>query len=507
MEIISQLIKNLNSLSTIFYLITSNIEPLLIKEDISNELKEMINNPEISDLVNNVMSTSSALLEKLDPIATQAKKETSNKHYPSKQIPYANFIIDEPPIVINNTDTSVQLSFDDIIKSKDIKPIKRRQPLDYTDCCPFCGAPNEYIYSNSKGKQYKCKCCESLFTIKPNYYEEITHHCPHCSTKLTLNHERNNYSVLICRNKECPFYLNNLKSLKNGEAEHLRTNTNSYKLRYTFRLFNFTFNQIKSNNSYNINSKIDINKIHHSKYTLGLILTYYVNYGLSSRKTSQILEEVHGIKISHQTIVNYAEAAAKIIEKLNETYEYDLSDTLTGDETYIKVLGKTNYVFFFSDTEKKIITSYRIFSNRDTQCAVTALYQSFNKYKVLPETMKIITDGNPIYNSAQVFFSMNDINFDLYQLIGIKNKDENSRKYRHFKQTEERLNRTYKFNYYGTNGYTTLRGANIYIVLFVCFYNFLRKHSALEQKTPIEIEELKEINLMPYKWCKLLEIA
>lgn len=211
--------------------------------------------------------------------------------------------------------------------------------------------------------------------------------------------------------------------------------------------------------------------IHHSQYSLGLILTYYVNYGLSCRKTAQILEEIHDIKISHQTIINYARAAAKLTEKLNNCYEYELTNTLTGYETYIKVNGKTNYVFFFKDTSKEIITSYRIFPKRDTLCAIKSIYKSLSKYEKVPDDLRIITDDNPIYNAAQVFFSTHDIKFDLYQVIGVKNNDEISCKYKPYKQIEERPNRTYKLNYYGTNGYGTYRGANIFMSLFVCFHN------------------------------------
>jgi len=64
---------------------------------------------------------------------------------------------------------------------------------------------------------------------------------------------------------------------------------------------------------------------------------------------------------------------------------------------------------------------------------------------------------------------MNDIKFDLHQVISISNKDEISKRYRPYKQAEERLNRTYKQNYYGTNGYGTLRNANVYMALYVSF--------------------------------------
>lgn len=51
-----------------------------------------------------------------------------------------------------------------------------------------------------------------------------------------------------------------------------------------------------------IPSRIDLSHIRHSKHVLGLALTYYINYGLSLRKTALVLYEVHDIKISHQTI-------------------------------------------------------------------------------------------------------------------------------------------------------------------------------------------------------------
>jgi putative transposase len=136
---------------------------------------------------------------------------------------------------------------------------------------------------------------------------------------------------------------------------------------------------------------------------------------------------------------------------------------------------------------------------------VTTLHETFSKYQVLPEQLNVVTDGNPIYNAAQVFFKLNDIHFDLFQVIGVKNSDDTSRTWRSFKQAEERLNRTYKFNYHGTNGYGSLRNANIYISLFVTFYNFLRRHSSLKYHRSIELDFLSSDDLMPNQWLKIMD--
>lgn len=503
MQSLPQFIQSLKSLELNIYIISTNLEPLMLNQILPVELEERLMTPEIQDGIDLMTSQLEALNQLLTPLIKPLKQQTSIKRK-QPMTGYASFKIDEPPLIKQGY--YKQLSFDDILRNteKEIKPVRRQKPFSYEGECLNCGAPNDYIYAHTK-TQNMCKVCRQTFTLKKTYHEEITHHCPHCDRKLELQHVRKDYDVMTCHNYRCSFYLENKRALKDREFNHLMINDTQYKLRYHFRLFNFTMASLKDNHRLNIQSKIDLDKIHHSKYTLGLVLTYHVNYGLSSRKTAQILKEVHGLDLTHQTVVNYAEAAASITESLNVIYPYKLSDTITFDETYIKVMGKSNYVFFGSDTSQKIITSYRIFDQRTTLNAVTTLHETFSKYQVLPDQLNVVTDGNPIYNAAQVFFKLNDIHFDLYQVIGVKNSDDTSRRWRSFKQAEERLNRTYKFNYHGTNGYGSLRNANIYISLFVTFYNFLRRHSSLKYRRPIELDFLSSDDLMPNQWLKIMD--
>ena len=110
----------------------------------------------------------------------------------------------------------------------------------------------------------------------------------------------------------------------------------------------------------------DLNKIHFDQKVLGLVLTYYVNYGLSSRKTALILRQVHGLKISHQTVINYASKVSKLVKPLVDNYPYQLTNTLSGDETYIKVRGKNQYVFFWSDPHTLISLSNLLISSKSS---------------------------------------------------------------------------------------------------------------------------------------------
>ncbi|MGL5042716.1 MAG: IS6 family transposase [Culicoidibacterales bacterium] len=292
------------------------------------------------------------------------------------------------------------------------------------------------------------------------------------------------------------------------EAVHLKTSSNQHKLRYHYRQFDFNLQSLKDH-SLVCATKVNLTKIHCDSNTLGLIMTYYINYGLSTRKTALILKQVHGITISHQTVANYAQSVASLVKPLVDSYQHkDISPTLVGDETYIKVRSKNHYVFFFSDPVSKAILSYEIFKKRDTEAACISMWNVLKKFKnAFPDDLTFITDGNPIYNAAQLFFKMQDISFDLLQVIGVSNKDELSKKYRSFKQIEERLNRTYKQNYHGTNGYHSLHSANSYMVAYVAFFNFLRPHSALNYATPLQLDCFNSSDLMPDKWIKLLHLS
>lgn len=520
MQSISQILnfkKGIENISLNLYQIQSVLNMVELLESIPNELKSILTNPELIEVVDKASENLNQLNTLLGNTGRLAKnilyKQRTSKN---KDEPYAGFKVDEKPLTgkqvgINKVMPN-SLNHEELRQAfldshnKELKPINRKSPVPYKGSCIYCNAPNEFLYNNNNGNQCKCKVCSNTFNFNHRTYDELAFYCPHCKYKLEVYHDRSNYIVYRCRNDKCSYYLNTLKLSKLNDKS-LLTVSNCEKLRYSYRAFKFTLNQVNSNDKLVFNTKISLDKAHHTPQTIGIILTLYVNYGLSSRKVSMLMKDLFNIKISHQTIMNYAEAAASLVQNLTINYKYDLGNILCGDETYIKVLGKTKYVFFFSDPVKKTITSWKIYDHRDTKNAVESILMSLNKYSKIPDDLTIITDANPIYNAAQIFLQMNDIKFDLQQVVGVTNKDEISKKYRPYKQIEERLNRTYKQNYYGTNGYQTLTSANVYMILYVTFFNFLRKHSSLEYKTPVTIEELDSTPLMCDKWVSLINMS
>ncbi|AZR74311.1 transposase [Anoxybacter fermentans] len=426
--------------------------------------------------------------------------------------PYRKLQVDQMPII----EIPEKLNFNQLLidyqnsHGKPLKPIKRHKnkkvKIPNNLVCPQCGAPHQYLYDNNGGRgQFKCKVCSCNFNFKNYYSKAAILKCPHCSKRLEKIKERKDYFIFKCKNDNCPFYLNNLASMSKEQKKRFKIAPHEFKVRYIYRQFNFDYKPLSKSSP--AIPDVDISKIHASPHTLGLILTYYVNYGLSSRNTASLMEDIHGIKISHQTVLNYAESVACLIKPFVDHYPYQLSNSFCGDETYIKVDAKWQYIFFFFDAVKKIILSYRVSPNKDTLSAIKAIDDVLSKLKTIPDNLSFVVDGNPIYFLAQQYFAQYGIYFDINQVIGLTNEDPISAEYRPLKQIIERLHRTFKANYRSTHGFKSLDGSVTFAVLFTAYFNFLRPHSALENSVPVVIPELNDLPHMPARWSKLIQMA
>lgn len=426
--------------------------------------------------------------------------------------PYQKLQVDELPIIETLQKLDYQILLKEYLEKngKPLKPVQRRSnskgKVPSSMKCPRCGAPSDYLYANNGGKgQYQCKVCACLFNKKNQYAKEAVLKCPHCSKTLEKIKERKDFLVFKCKNNDCPYYKKKLRGMSKKEKKQFEKDPQSFKVRYIFRQFQIDYQPLAKHSPKK--PKVDLSRLHVSPHTLGLILTYHVNYGLSARKTAALMKDVHGVPISHQSILNYENSVALLLKPYVDHYPYELSDQFCGDETYIKVNGRWHYLFFFFDAVKKIILSYPVSPNRDTVSAIRAIDEALWKMKEIPEDLTFVVDGNPIYLLAQHFFAQHGITFDVKQVIGLTNEDPVSTEYRPLKQIIERLNRTFKGNYRSTHGFGSDHGSVSYVTLFVAYFNFLRPHSALEGKVPVVIPELKGLPNMPARWTKLIGLA
>jgi len=219
------------------------------------------------------------------------------------------------------------------------------------------------------------------------------------------------------------------------------------------------------------------------------------------------MKAIFQVKLSYQTVLNYAEATAVHCHDFNLQHKGKPAEVSCGDETYIKIKGKHHYAFFFVSNTK--ITAYHLADTRDTLPA-TAVMMEAARDGPENKTLTFVTDGNPSYQAGAHFMNMNDLglpNIELKKVIGLTNQDEVSEEFRPYKQIIERLNRTYKAHVRPSAGYNTWNGAMAMMVLFVTHYNFLRPHMALQYQTPVQIPELEKIPTLQDKWIRLLDLA
>src|SRR5690625_4648434 len=426
--------------------------------------------------------------------------------------PYRKLEVDDLPII----EKLEKLDYLQLIKEyeqkhgKPLKPVQRRKnsvvkvPEKLT--CPSCSALSNYLYANNGNKgQYLCKVCDCLFNRKNRFLKEAVFRCPHCTRALERIKERKGFNVYKCKYNDCSFYTRKLNRMTKEEKRRFEQDPQAFKVRYIYREFELDFDPLAKESPGK--PKVDLSRIYASPHTLGLILTYHVNYGLSARKTAALMYDVHQVKITHQTILNYANSVALVTKPFIDHYPYDLSNSFCGDETYIRVKGKWHYLFFFFDAIKKVILSYHVSPNRDTPSAIKAIGDVLTKLKEIPKELTFVVDGNPIYILAQHYFAQRDIDFDVHKVIGLTNDDPISEEYRPLKQIIERLNRSFKGNYRAKTGFGSEAGSVSDVTLFAIYFNFLRPHATLENKVPVVIPELRGLPHMPARWTKLIALS
>ena len=429
---------------------------------------------------------------------------------------YQKFKIDELPRIISYEQ---DWKWDDLIPyyekrySKTIKPMFRRVECDIPDdcTCPTCNAPKPYLSWNDgkKKSQIRCKVCLNLHSPSADnrFSKSNKLRCPHCSNILVPKKNRKHFVIHKCTNPKCPYYLHNLKKVdKKDLAEDY--GKNKYKLHYIYREFQIDFFKMDLNSLPKNASSLKFNKF--DQNILGLCLSYKINLGLSLRKTAQALNDIHGIKISHQQVANYLKTAAVCIKPFIDNYNYDAGKVFTADETYIKIRGIKGYIWFIMDAAKRSIIGYQISDNRGVGPCIMAMRMAFKHIKELPEKFKFIADGYSAYPlAAQQFFIQSEgkIKFDITQVIGLTNDDEVSKEFRPYKQMIERLNRTYKASYRPTNGFHNIDGANYDLALWVAYYNFLRPHQHNKYKVLNNVEMLNNASNMPGKWQLLIYLG
>lgn len=452
----------------------------------------------------------------LDVLANRNPNVKPKDDFKQKHPNYRNFFIDPNPPLTTLPQQLPRLNWKELLdkyqkeKGKPLQPVNPRNsdtkvPKDST--CKVCSAPAEYLYFNDgkKRRKLKCKLCSSVFPLHPR--NKSKYFCPYCNHSLELWKQRKDVSIYKCRYDKCPHFLSNKAKLKSAEKLLAVLYPSHFKLRYQFREYHFTKDQLKLKHSAPKQTPFNIFNIRNSLHTICVVLTFHISLGISARKTAFILRNVFSVPISYQTVLNYTQIAAQLCHKFNLTYKGDVDDVQAGDEAFIKILGKKNFVFFFISSKSRKITAYHIDTHRDVLPAIIAMNEAIRTAKD-DQQLTFITDGLPSYAAAVHFLNQ------LYcsslthkKVIGLQNLDSESEEFRPFKQIIERLIRTYRFHTRAAHGFNCKDGAIALTVLFVTHYNFLRPHSSLNYSVPVPLDFLNNIPTLQGKWANVLHKA
>ena len=395
---------------------------------------------------------------------------------------------------------------------KPLVPVKQRAgspSVPERIVCPSCQAPHEYLYYNDgkKRTQLLCKVCGELFPVEKRFRKgkKTKYYCPYCQHALFVWKQRKEVTIYKCSNDRCPLRIRNSAKLNEKERMLLPRRSSQFKLCYQYREYHYKPEELA--HSAPEEPVVDLTRVHRAPDIVGLVLTFYVSFALSARKTAQVLRKVFTVPISYQTVLNYAAAAAFYCQSFNATHKGPIDEISAGDEAYIKILGKQHYVFLFISSRSLKITAYHVASSRETLPAIIAMHEAV-RTAAANQTVILVTDGNPSY-PAGIHFLNAQRTQDLAhrKVIGLQNLDSESEAYRPYKQLIERLNRTFKYHIRPACGFASLSGAVALVTLFVTHYNFLRPHMSLQYRTPIELPELEGIATIQGRWAKILSLA
>ena len=399
------------------------------------------------------------------------------------------------------------------LHNKELKPIHFRSKSIAPDkaVCPSCQAPHNYLYFNDgkKKSQLKCKVCHLLFQLNKRFRNKPKYYCPHCQHSLFKWKERAEVTIYKCGNDNCSHRLKALDKLNASEKNIRQQRLSQFKLCYQYREYHFEPAQLQQSKP--LAPTVNLSKIHNTENVVGLILAFHISFAITARKTAFIMKSVFNIKVSYQTVLNYAESAAYHCHQFNLQNKGPVDDMLPGDETYIKIIGKNNYVFFFISAKSLKIAAYHIADSRETLPAVIAMNEAIRTAQP-DQKVTIISDGNPSYPAGIHFINAssdpdNPLIHNHRKVIGLQNLDSESEEFRPFKQLIERLNRTFKHHVRPACGFNSFNGAVAMTTLFVTHYNFLRPHMSLNYKPPIHAPDLDRISTIQGKWAKILALA
>ncbi len=119
--------------------------------------------------------------------------------------------------------------------------------------------------------------------------------------------------------------------------------------------------------------------------------------GLSTRKTADAIKGMN-VKVSHQTVLNWAEEYGRLMDRLMDTIMPQVGEKWRTDEIYVKIRGERKYLFAMLDSETRFWLAKMVAEHKDND-DVTPM---FEKAKAVAGKVpaKLTSDGAANFGHA-----------------------------------------------------------------------------------------------------------
>jgi len=205
--------------------------------------------------------------------------------------------------------------------------------------------------------------------------------------------------------------------------------------------------------------------------------------GISLRQLAEHLELTYGVKVSHGTIYNWIKRYVQLINKYVARLKVNSSDRWHMDDTLVRVSGRHMVIWGLLDSETRFLLALQVSSKRGAEEAQRLIQKGLNAAVNTPS--ELVSDGLDSYQVAiEKEFNPKIGKGDVIHIRGPLTVGFNNKMERFHGILKNRVKTMCRLQSEET-AKTFAKGFEIY-------YNFIKRHKALNGKTPAVAAGLSE---------------
>ena len=201
--------------------------------------------------------------------------------------------------------------------------------------------------------------------------------------------------------------------------------------------------------------------------------------GSSLNQVRRGLQQDYGIYPSDSTVYEWIKRYSKSLVIKADTYHPQVGDVWVADETVLKIEGKNVWFWDLIDAKTRVLLSSRISATRTTKDARALVELASKRAGKTPKV--IVTDKLAAYiDGIELAFGADTKHIPAKTLTSEPAKE-----------LIERFHSTLKSRTKVMRGLKSRKSAELFLNGWLAFYNYLRPHEGLDNKTPGEKAGIK----------------